>query len=74
MFYVKYSMPTRKQTNPVTRISLSKRDVERLIERNAKRLGVSSRTALRKVRNGTLGDSYLWADISMLSTLISRKK
>jgi len=46
----------------------------RLIEQDAKQLGVSPKTALRRVRSRTLGDSYLWADISMLSTLISRKK
>jgi hypothetical protein len=74
MFFVKRNMPTPKRTTRAKRISLSKRGVERLIERNAKQLGVSYRTALRRVRTGTLGDSYLWADISMLSTLISRKK
>jgi|HubBroStandDraft_6_1064221.scaffolds.fasta_scaffold194019_2 hypothetical protein len=74
MFFVKPNMPTPKRTTHATRISLTKRGVERLIARNAKKLGVSYRTALRRVRTGTLGDSYLWADISMLSTLISRKK
>lgn len=65
-------MPARK--TPIRRVSLTKSGVMRLIERDAKQLGVSSTTALRRVRTGTLGDSYLWADISMLSALVSKKK
>jgi len=49
---------------------VTRAQVRKLIEKDAKKLGVSVRTALRRVRTGRLGNSYLWADISMLDTLI----
>jgi len=50
-------------------VSVSRGQVMKLIERDAKKLGVSAKAALRRVRIGRLGDSYLWADISMLDVL-----
>ena len=55
-------------TKPVT-----KQDVLRMIDRNARGLGVSTEEALERVRQGHLGEDTRWADISMLDAMMRAK-
>lgn len=55
-------------------ISVTKKDVRRIIDSNAQSLGISTRTALKRVRTGTLNcNDIRWADISMLDTMLRAK-
>jgi hypothetical protein len=55
-------------------VSMTKHEVRRIIAKNAQALGVSTTTALRRVRSGMPQyDDVRWADISMLDTMLRAK-
>lgn len=63
-------MKKAKQKNQPC-ISVTKRDVIRMIDSNAQALGVSTKMALKRVRSGTPKyDDVRWADISMLDAML----
>lgn len=52
-------------------VSVTKRDVRRMIDRNALALGVPTKEALKRVRSGMPQDNDIrWADIFMLDTML----
>lgn len=61
----------RKSGEAKLTLSLDDRAVLRLIDQDAKKLGVSRQEALKRVHKGRVGSNYLWADISLLASLLS---
>ncbi len=62
-----------RKRRPVAKVvQVDRKGLVRLFNREAQLVGLSGKQALARIKKGNTPDNYLWSDLTLLATMLSR--